>query len=64
MAVPRRLTGEGELFMLRVRGDSMIDLGILEVKDGGQVTGYIEKPIETETFLAQIQSFLNPPTAP
>lgn len=28
--VPADLTGEGELFMLRVRGDSMIDLGILD----------------------------------
>lgn len=27
--VPTDLTGEGELFMLRVRGDSMIDAGIL-----------------------------------
>ena len=28
--VPADLTGEGDLFMLRVRGDSMIDAGILE----------------------------------
>ena len=28
--VPADLTGEGELFMLRVRGDSMIDAGILD----------------------------------
>lgn len=28
--VPADLTGEGELFMLRVRGDSMIELGILD----------------------------------
>lgn len=28
--VPADLTGEGELFMLRVRGDSMIDSGILD----------------------------------
>jgi repressor LexA len=30
MAVPADLTGDGELFMLRVRGDSMIDAGILD----------------------------------
>ena len=28
--VPADLTGDGNLFMLRVRGDSMIDLGILD----------------------------------
>ncbi|MCU1358171.1 MAG: lexA [Acidimicrobiales bacterium] len=28
--VPADLTGEGELFMLKVRGDSMIDAGILD----------------------------------
>lgn len=28
--VPSDLTGDGELFMLRVRGDSMIDAGILD----------------------------------
>jgi len=28
--LPADLTGEGDLFMLQVRGDSMIDLGILE----------------------------------
>jgi len=30
MPVPADLTGDGELFMLRVRGDSMIDAGILD----------------------------------
>jgi repressor LexA len=30
MPVPADLTGEGELFMLRVRGDSMIDAAILD----------------------------------
>lgn len=30
MPVPADLTGDGELFMLRVRGDSMIDVGILD----------------------------------
>ncbi|MBA3281330.1 MAG: transcriptional repressor LexA [Acidimicrobiia bacterium] len=30
MPVPADLTGEGELFMLRVRGDSMIGAGILD----------------------------------
>ena len=29
LPLPADLTGDGELFMLRVRGDSMIDLGIL-----------------------------------
>lgn len=28
--MPQDMTGEGELFMLRVRGDSMIDVGILD----------------------------------
>lgn len=30
MPLPADLTGEGDLFMLRVRGDSMIDLGIFD----------------------------------
>ncbi len=30
LPVPADLTGEGELFMLRVRGDSMVDVGILD----------------------------------
>ncbi len=30
MPLPRQLTGEGELFMLRIRGDSMIEAGIFE----------------------------------
>ena len=30
LPVPMDFTGEGELFMLRVRGDSMIDLGIFD----------------------------------
>jgi repressor LexA len=30
LPVPLDFTGEGELFMLRVRGDSMVDLGILD----------------------------------
>jgi repressor LexA len=30
MPLPADLTGEGDLFMLRVRGDSMVDLGILD----------------------------------
>jgi repressor LexA len=30
LPLPADLTGEGELFMLRVRGDSMIELGIFE----------------------------------
>ena len=28
--LPRQLVGEGTLFMLRVRGDSMIDVGIMD----------------------------------
>lgn len=30
MSIPRRLTGEGELFMLRVSGDSMVDAAICD----------------------------------
>ncbi|MDE0573351.1 transcriptional repressor LexA [Demequina sp. B12] len=30
MALPRQLTGDGELFMLKVRGDSMIDAAICD----------------------------------
>lgn len=30
LALPRRLTGHGELFMLRVRGDSMVDAAICD----------------------------------
>jgi repressor LexA len=30
MPVPADLTGDGDLFMLRVRGDSMVDAGILD----------------------------------
>lgn len=30
LPVPADLTGDGDLFMLRVRGDSMIDAGILD----------------------------------
>jgi repressor LexA len=30
LPVPADFTGEGELFMLRVRGDSMVELGILD----------------------------------
>jgi repressor LexA len=30
LPVPADFTGDGELFMLRVRGDSMIELGILD----------------------------------
>lgn len=40
MPLPSDLTGEGELFMLRVRGDSMIDAGIL---DGDYVVCRSEK---------------------
>ena len=30
MTLPRQLTGEGELFMLRVSGDSMVDAAICD----------------------------------
>ena len=30
MSLPEELTGDGELFMLRVRGDSMIEVGIFD----------------------------------
>ena len=33
MPLPSDFTGEGDLFMLRVRGDSMIELGILDGDD-------------------------------
>ncbi len=39
MPLPADLTGEGELFMLRVRGESMIDAGIL---DGDFVVARVE----------------------
>lgn len=39
MPVPADLCGEGELFMLRVRGDSMIDAGIL---DGDYVVARVQ----------------------
>lgn len=38
--LPADFTGEGELFMLRVRGESMIDAGIL---DGDYVVARVEK---------------------
>ena len=38
--LPADLTGDGELFMLRVRGDSMIDAGIL---DGDFVVARVQK---------------------
>ncbi len=37
--VPADLTGEGELFMVRVRGDSMVDAGIL---DGDMVVARVQ----------------------
>ncbi len=40
MPLPADLTGEGELFMLRVRGESMIDAGIL---DGDFVVARVEQ---------------------
>ena len=44
MPVPADLTGDGELFMLRVRGDSMIDAGIL---DGDYVVARTQPPPTT-----------------
>ena len=40
MPLPQDLTGEGDLFMCRVRGDSMIDAGIL---DGDLVVARVQK---------------------
>lgn len=39
MPVPADFTGEGDLFMLRVRGDSMIEMGIL---DGDYVVARVQ----------------------
>ena len=41
LPVPADFTGEGELFMLRVRGDSMIDAGILD----GDFVIAVQQPI-------------------
>jgi repressor LexA len=43
MPLPSDLTGEGELFMVRVRGDSMIDAGIL---DGDLVVAHVQNTAE------------------
>ncbi len=43
MPLPADLTGEGELFMVRVRGDSMIDAGIL---DGDLVVARVQNTAE------------------
>jgi len=43
MPLPSDLTGEGELFMVRVRGDSMIDAGIL---DGDLVVAHVQGTAE------------------
>ncbi len=43
MPLPADLTGEGDLFMLRVRGDSMIDAGIL---DGDFVVARVQTTAE------------------
>lgn len=44
MPLPSDLTGDGELFMVRVRGDSMIDAGIL---DGDFVVARVENTAAT-----------------
>ena len=41
--MPADLTGDGELFMLRVRGDSMVDAGIL---DGDHVVARVQQTAE------------------
>ena len=52
LPVPVDFAGEGELFMLRVRGDSMIDLGIL---DGDYVVAtQIEHPNNGDIVVAGI----------
>jgi repressor LexA len=43
MPLPAELVGEGELFMLRVRGDSMVDAGIL---DGDYVVARVQNTAE------------------
>jgi repressor LexA len=43
MPLPAELVGEGELFMLRVRGDSMVDAGIL---DGDFVVARVQNTAE------------------
>lgn len=43
LPMPADLTGEGELFMLRVRGDSMVDAGIL---DGDYVVARVQQTAE------------------
>lgn len=50
--LPADLTGEGELFMLRVRGRSMVDAGIL---DGDFVVARVEKnPQDGDTVVAGV----------
>ena len=52
LPVPVDFTGEGELFMLRVRGDSMIDLGILN--GDFVVASQIEHPNNGDIVVAGI----------
>ena len=47
--LPTDFTGEGELFMLRVRGDSMIDAGIL---DGDYVVARQQKVADNGDIVA------------
>ena len=44
LPLPADLTGDGELFMLRVRGDSMVDAGIL---DGDFVVARVQDVVRT-----------------
>ena len=43
LPLPAEFTGDGELFMLRVRGDSMVDAGIL---DGDHVVARVQQTAE------------------
>ena len=44
LPLPAQFTGDGQLFMLRVRGDSMIDAGIL---DGDHVVARVQQTADT-----------------
>ena len=44
LPLPAEFTGDGELFMLRVRGDSMVDAGIL---DGDHVVVRVQQTADT-----------------
>ena len=60
MAIPRRLTGEGELFMLRVTGDSMVDAAICDgdwvvvrrqdTAENGDIVALLDDEATVKTF--------------